>query len=210
MTEATISFPVQGQAVIGTLALPPGPPAPVVLAVPRLHRQPPRDEDAHSSKTASSLTPPSALPPRVSRACASTFAAPATARAASPIPPMKPRSPMAWLPWHFLTPSRASMPGASPLSAGARAASSPPPSPVAATGPMPWRCGRRLPNLLPTLSRLLGADRVAAGLRLGDASMQITMPWGEIIHLNQGFFEGIHTTSPTHRNCHLSRAILRG
>ncbi len=45
-------------------------------------------------------------------------------------------------------------------------------------------------------SGLLGADVVAAGLKVGDQEQKIKLPWGLEITLKQGFFEGLYAIDP--------------
>lgn len=51
---------------------------------------------------------------------------------------------------------------------------------------------------LPTMTGALGAEVVAAGLAAGpDEAVPITLPWGAEIALRRGYFEGLTTFSPT-------------
>lgn len=43
---------------------------------------------------------------------------------------------------------------------------------------------------------LLGAETLAKGLTTGDTPLQITLPWGAKIELKQGYFEGVATFDP--------------
>jgi uncharacterized protein len=47
-----------------------------------------------------------------------------------------------------------------------------------------------------TFSGLLGADAVAAGMTTGDTPVKITLPWGAEIGLKQGYFDGLTTFRP--------------
>lgn len=48
-----------------------------------------------------------------------------------------------------------------------------------------------------TFGGLLGADALSKGAVTGDAPLKITLPWGAEIALKQGFFDGIATLDPT-------------
>lgn len=47
-----------------------------------------------------------------------------------------------------------------------------------------------------TFAGLLGADILAKGLTAGDTPVQITLPWGAQIALKQGYFEGVASFDP--------------
>ncbi|MGB8811710.1 MAG: alpha/beta fold hydrolase [Paracoccaceae bacterium] len=47
-----------------------------------------------------------------------------------------------------------------------------------------------------TFSGLLGAETVEKGLTTGDTPLSITLPWGAVIELKQGFFDGFATLDP--------------
>jgi uncharacterized protein len=47
-----------------------------------------------------------------------------------------------------------------------------------------------------TLSGILGADVVTAGLATGNTPLPITLPWGAEIALKQGYFDGLVTFAP--------------
>jgi len=48
----------------------------------------------------------------------------------------------------------------------------------------------------PTFAGIIGADTVAKGLTTGDTPLAITLPWGAVIELKQGFFDGLRTVDP--------------
>lgn len=51
---------------------------------------------------------------------------------------------------------------------------------------------------LPTMTTFIGAEVIATGLAAGpDQAVPITLPWGATIALRRGFFEGVTTFSPT-------------
>ncbi len=47
-----------------------------------------------------------------------------------------------------------------------------------------------------SLGAILGAENVAKGLVTGDTPLPITLPWGAEIKLKQGYFEGMQTFNP--------------
>jgi uncharacterized protein len=47
-----------------------------------------------------------------------------------------------------------------------------------------------------TFSSLLGADTIKAGLKTGDAELKIKLPWGAEIALKQPFFDGLYAMDP--------------
>jgi len=47
-----------------------------------------------------------------------------------------------------------------------------------------------------TFSKLLGADKIAAGLKTGDTPLELPMPWGFSLYMKQPYFEEIATTHP--------------
>ena len=47
-----------------------------------------------------------------------------------------------------------------------------------------------------TFATLLGADKVAAGLKTGDTPLELPMPWGFSLYMKQPYFEEIATTKP--------------
>ena len=47
-----------------------------------------------------------------------------------------------------------------------------------------------------TYPGILGADNVAKGMTTGDTPLEITLPWGAVIGLKQGFFEGVANFDP--------------
>ena len=47
-----------------------------------------------------------------------------------------------------------------------------------------------------TFAGLLGADTLAKGLTTGDTPLEITLPWGAVIALKQGYFDGVATFDP--------------
>lgn len=47
-----------------------------------------------------------------------------------------------------------------------------------------------------TFSNLLGADKIAAGLKTGDTPLELPLPWGFSLYLKQGYFDQIATTKP--------------
>jgi len=49
---------------------------------------------------------------------------------------------------------------------------------------------------LPTFNGLLGADKVEAGLKTGDTPLELPMPWGFSLYLKQPYFDELATTHP--------------
>lgn len=49
---------------------------------------------------------------------------------------------------------------------------------------------------LPTFEKLFGADRIAAGLKTGDVPLELPMPWGFSLYMKQPYFEELATTHP--------------
>lgn len=47
-----------------------------------------------------------------------------------------------------------------------------------------------------TFGGILGAESLAKGLAAGDAALPVTLPWGAVVELKRGFFEGIATFDP--------------
>ncbi len=47
-----------------------------------------------------------------------------------------------------------------------------------------------------TFTGLLGADALKAGMRTGETPLKIKLPWGAEIALKQGFFDGINAMNP--------------
>lgn len=47
-----------------------------------------------------------------------------------------------------------------------------------------------------TFSKLLGADKIAAGLKTGNTPLELPMPWGFSLYMKQPYFEEIATTHP--------------
>lgn len=47
-----------------------------------------------------------------------------------------------------------------------------------------------------TFGGILGAEALQAGLAVGDTPLPITLPWGAQIELKQGFFDGVATFDP--------------
>ncbi|WP_103258312.1 alpha/beta hydrolase family protein [Tabrizicola aquatica] len=43
---------------------------------------------------------------------------------------------------------------------------------------------------------IVGAETLAMGLAAGDAALPVTLPWGAVIELKRGFFEGVATFDP--------------
>jgi hypothetical protein len=43
---------------------------------------------------------------------------------------------------------------------------------------------------------IVGAETLAKGLEAGDAALPVTLPWGAVIELKRGFFEGVTTFDP--------------
>ncbi|MES2813513.1 MAG: alpha/beta fold hydrolase, partial [Pseudomonadota bacterium] len=43
---------------------------------------------------------------------------------------------------------------------------------------------------------IVGAETLAKGLEAGDAALPITLPWGAVVELKRGFFEGVTTFDP--------------
>lgn len=47
-----------------------------------------------------------------------------------------------------------------------------------------------------TFSTLLGADKIAAGLKTGDTPLELPLPWGFSLYLKQPYFEEVMTNKP--------------
>lgn len=47
-----------------------------------------------------------------------------------------------------------------------------------------------------TFGGILGAETLTKGLTTGDTPLEITLPWGAVIGLKQGYFEGVATFDP--------------
>lgn len=43
---------------------------------------------------------------------------------------------------------------------------------------------------------IVGAETLAKGLEAGDAALPVTLPWGAVVELKRGFFEGVTTFDP--------------
>ncbi|MDP3196043.1 S9 family peptidase [Tabrizicola sp.] len=43
---------------------------------------------------------------------------------------------------------------------------------------------------------IVGAETIAKGLEAGDAALPVTLPWGAVVELKRGFFEGVTTFDP--------------
>lgn len=43
---------------------------------------------------------------------------------------------------------------------------------------------------------IVGAETLAKGLEAGDAAIPVTLPWGAVVDLKRGFFEGVTTFDP--------------
>ena len=43
---------------------------------------------------------------------------------------------------------------------------------------------------------IVGPDTITKGLEAGDAALPITLPWGAVVELKRGFFEGVTTFDP--------------
>ncbi len=48
----------------------------------------------------------------------------------------------------------------------------------------------------PTLTGILGAETVAKGLATGETPLPVTLPWGAVIELKQGYFDGLLSLDP--------------
>jgi hypothetical protein len=49
---------------------------------------------------------------------------------------------------------------------------------------------------LPTFAGVMGQEAIDAGLVTGDTPLEVTLMWGEQVSLKQGFFEGLQTFDP--------------
>lgn len=47
-----------------------------------------------------------------------------------------------------------------------------------------------------TFGGIVGAETLAKGLEAGDAALPVTLPWGAVVELKRGFFEGVTTFDP--------------
>ncbi len=47
-----------------------------------------------------------------------------------------------------------------------------------------------------TFGGIVGADTITKGLEAGDAALPVTLPWGAVVELKRGFFEGVTTFDP--------------
>lgn len=43
---------------------------------------------------------------------------------------------------------------------------------------------------------IVGAESIAKGLEAGDSALPVTLPWGAVVELKRGFFEGVTTFDP--------------
>lgn len=195
MIETTVRFAVNGQTVIGTLALPPGLPAPVVLLFhgftgSRHEMETPVLGKGIFAHAAERLAAAGLASLRIDfrgsgesdgAFADTTYDGQATDGLAA----------IEFLDRELgVDASRLGIIGWSQggLIAALVAGRSPRPAAVALWAPVA--------EPVPTLALLFGAERIAQGRKLGGKAMTLDLPWDATIQLRQGFFEGVHTVRP--------------